>query len=78
MPKFLNIHSLDNRSGEDIKKLEQLPLDEFDVKHLNIFYNMEMGICFCLVEAPNREAVAKYHEKSGIKCDWITEVKTTA
>jgi Nickel responsive protein SCO4226-like len=78
MSKFLNVHSLDNRSDDDIRKLEQLSPDEFDVKHLNMFYNIEMGICFCLDDAPNREAIVKHHEKHGFKCDWITEVKTTA
>jgi hypothetical protein len=34
---------------------------------------------FCLLDAPNKEAVEKHHgNKYGIKCDWIMEVKTTA
>jgi len=31
-----------------------------------------------VLEAPTKEAVEKHHEKIGIKCEWITEVKTTA
>ena len=34
---------MDNRSDDDIRKLEQLPPDEFDVKHLNMFYNIELN-----------------------------------
>jgi hypothetical protein len=30
------------------------------------------------LDAPNKEAVVKHHEKHGFKCDWVTEVKTTA
>jgi len=54
---------------EDIlKKLQNSPLDEFNVKHLNILYNPEADKCFCLLEAPTKEAVEKHHEKIGIKC----------
>jgi hypothetical protein len=32
-----------------------------------------------LLDAPNKEAVKKHHEKKyAIKCKWIMEVKTTA
>jgi hypothetical protein len=41
-------------------------------------YNRAVGICFYFLEAPNRKAVEKHHEKYGVKCDWITEVQTTA
>jgi len=77
MPKFLNIHSLDNCSEDQLKKSKQLPADEFGVTHVDIFYNTELGLCFCLLDAPNRGAVERHHEKLGIKCDWITEVNTT-
>ena len=34
---------------------------------------------FCLLDAPNKEAVKKHHEKKyAVKCEWIIEVKTTA
>jgi hypothetical protein len=50
------------------------PVDEFGVSHLNLFYNMESRVCFCLLEAPDREAVERHHSKANIKCEWITEV----
>jgi len=43
-----------------------------------IYYNREEDRFFCLLDAPSKEAVVKHHEKHGFKCDWITEVKTTA
>jgi len=61
-----------------LKKLQDSPRDDFGVKHLNILYNPEVDKCFCLLEAPSLEAVEKNHETLGIKCEWITEVKTTA
>jgi hypothetical protein len=78
VPKFLDVHSLGEYSEDELKKSQELPRDEFGVKVLNILYNEEVSISFCLLDAPNREAVEKHHEKLGIKCDWITEVKTTA
>ena len=64
---------------ESSTKTQKLPLDEFGVKHINILYNTEANKIFSLLDAPNKEAVEKYHEqKYGIKCEWIMEVKTTA
>jgi Protein of unknown function (DUF4242) len=33
---------------------------------------------FCVLNALSKEAVQKHHQKAGISCDWIKEVKTTA
>ncbi len=43
----------------------------------NIIYSERDNKLFCLLEAPDKEAVEKHHKKMGIKCDWIHEVKTT-
>lgn len=37
--------------------------------------NKEEDKFFCLLDAPNREAVENHHNKHGVKCEWITEVK---
>jgi hypothetical protein len=78
MTRFLDVHSMKGLDEYILKKLQESPLDEFSVKHLNILYNPEADKCFCLLEAPTKEDVKKHHEKMGIKCEWITEVKTTA
>jgi hypothetical protein len=45
---------------------------------LNILYNEEVGISFCFLHTPSREAIEKDHEKFGINVtEWNTEVKTT-
>ena len=31
-------------------------------------------MCFCLLDAPDEEAVVKHHDKVGINCEWITKV----
>jgi hypothetical protein len=37
-------------------------------------YNKENGVCFCLLDAPDHEAVVKHHDKVNIQCEWIVEV----
>jgi Nickel responsive protein SCO4226-like len=39
-------------------------------------YNQEEDRFYCLLEAPNKQAIKDHHNKYGFK--WITEVKTTA
>jgi hypothetical protein len=79
MPKFLDVHSLKGFEDEQIlKKLQNSPVDEFGIKHLNILYNEKEDKFFCLLEAPSRQAVENHHRKHGVNCEWITEVKTTA
>ncbi len=77
MPKFLDCHRLKGVDEKTLKKLQDAPRDEYGVKHLNLFYNKAEDKLFCLLDAPDREAVEKHHGKAGITCDWITEVKTT-
>ena len=52
--------------------------DEFGVTHHDIIYSEKEDKIWCIIDAPNKEAVRKHHEKAGIKPDFIIEVKTTA
>jgi hypothetical protein len=76
--QFIDIHSLGTYSDEELKKFGEFPVDEYGVKVLNIFYNRAVGLSFCLLDAPDRNAVEKHHEKYGVKCNWITEVESIA
>ena len=79
MPKFLDVHSLKGFEDEEmLRKWQQSPVDEFGNTHVNIMYNKEEDKFFCLLDAPNREAVKNHYTKHGVKCEWITEVKTTS
>ena len=77
LPKFLDVHSFHSLGESTVTELQKSPPDEFGVRHLNILYNREADLCFCLLEAPDREAVEKHHEKINLKCNWITEVLAT-
>jgi hypothetical protein len=78
MPKFLDAHSLKGVDDETIRKTQKMPKDEFGVTHENMMYNQEEDKLFCLLDAPSKEAVEKHHQKAGVICEWIKEVKTTA
>ena len=73
MPVFLDVHKVP--FGEDqLKELCMAPRDEFGVSHVNLFYNKDAGVCFCLLEGPDVDSIEKHHAKVNIKCEWITEV----
>ncbi len=78
MPKFLDSHGLQVVDPEDLKKLQNAPKDELGVTHLNIIYSEDEDRMYCFLEAPDKEAVKKHHEKFGYKCDFILEVNSTA
>ena len=78
MPTFMDFHSIGHYTEDDLRKGQNEPRDEFGVKILNTFYDIDSGMMFCLVDAPDRYAVEKHHSKFGMKCDWITQIKMTS
>ena len=46
----------------------------FSVSHVNLFYNKDADVCFCLLDAPYKESVEKHHTKANVKCEWITKI----
>ena len=73
MPKFLDVHplkGLDEKPQESCKVHQQI--------HVNLIYNQEEDRFYCILEAPNKQAVENHYNKHCMKCEWITEVKTTA
>jgi Nickel responsive protein SCO4226-like len=44
----------------------------------NAFYNIEADRLYCILNAPNEDAVKELHKKFGAICDWILEIKTSA
>ncbi|MFZ0556357.1 MAG: nickel-binding protein [Nitrososphaeraceae archaeon] len=78
MPAFLDFHSMGRYNDDDLKKSLKEPRNELEVKVLNTFYDLDSGMMFCLVDAPDRYAVERHHSKYGMKCDWITPIKMTS
>jgi Protein of unknown function (DUF4242) len=78
MPKFLGVHPMKGTTEKTLKQLQILPKDEFGVTHVNILFNPEADRIFCILDAPDKDAVQKHNQKIGIKCEWIKEVRETA
>jgi len=77
MVKFLDAHPFSPFTEAQLRQAQNAPRDEFGVTHDNIIFNEKENKLFCLLDAPNREAVQKHHAKANVKCDWIVEVKST-
>ena len=77
LPIFLDVHSIGTATEDELIKSQNAPRDELGLRVVNILYNLEGGVIYCMLDAPNKEAVEKYHGNMGVKCDWIMEVKTT-
>ena len=78
MAIFLDVHPMGSTSEETLRQIQASPRDEFGVSHVNILFNPEADKIYCIIDAPSKDAVEKNHDKLGIKCEWIMEVKTTA
>lgn len=78
MPTFLDSHAMGNLEEAALRQAQKSLRDEFGITHKNILFNKEEDRCYCLLDAPNKEAIDKHHQKFGLKCDWIVEVKSTA
>jgi Protein of unknown function (DUF4242) len=75
---YLDAHDLGNMTDEQLKQAQNLPKDEFGVTTKNMLYNKEANLLYCILDAPNKDAAQKHHQKFGLICNWITEVKSTA
>ncbi len=42
-----------------------------------IIYSEKDNKVWCVLDAPNREAIEKHHAKARVKTDWIYEVEST-
>lgn len=78
MPTFLDSHKMGNVTEEQLRQAMKAPRDEYGVTNKNIYYNKAEDKAFCVLDAPDKEAIQKHHQKIGLSCDSITEVQSTA
>jgi Protein of unknown function (DUF4242) len=76
--RFLDVHPTGGVNEDMLKKMQNELPDEFGVITEDIMYNIEDDKVFCVIEAPDKNAVEKHHAKYGIKCEWIVEVMSTS
>lgn len=77
MPKFMDYHdnlklpaAAIDQITEDTKAGKS---DEFGVRQIDLFHNPD-GKVYCLLEAPDANAVRLHHEALGVPCGEVHEV----
>lgn len=76
MTKYIDQHPMKPFSAEVLRETQRAPADEFGVTHHDIIFSEKDNKIWCVLNAPDKEAVEKHHAKIGIDCDWIHEVKS--
>jgi hypothetical protein len=77
MPKFMSSHSMPAGAlkREQVNQLAQAALKDPSIKPYRSFLNLAEGKVFCVMEAPNKEALAAWFKKMQMPCDHITPVE---
>jgi hypothetical protein len=77
MPKFMSSHSLPAGAlkREQVNQMAKAAQDDPVVKPYRSFLNLSEGKVFCILEAPNKEALAAWFQKMKMPCDYITPVE---
>jgi len=78
MPTFMDFHDelklpqeAIDQITEDTKAKKQ---DQFGVRQVELYHNAE-GKVYCLLEAPDADAVRAHHEALGVSCGEVHEVR---
>ena len=77
MPKFIDSHPLGKLTPAQLHQLQNAPKDAFGVTHHDILFNVKDDRAYCVLNAPDRDAVVRHHKHAGIECEWVTEVEST-
>ena len=77
MPKYIDTHPMGKLTADQLKHLQTAPKDQFGITHHDILYNEGDDRVYCVLDAPNKEAVEKHHHHAGIVCEWVREVHST-
>ena len=67
MPIFMDRHDLTGMSAEDLAQAHQMDLeiqDEFGVKFMTYWFDEVRKTAFCLVQAPNKQALQDMHNEA--------------
>jgi hypothetical protein len=77
MPRFMDYHAdlqLPQAAIEQLRADTQAQRhDEFGVRQVELYHNHD-GNVYCLLEAPDAEAVRKHHAALGVPCGDVHQV----
>ncbi len=78
MPRFMDFHPDLKLPAEALSQITADTaagkVDEFGVRQVELFHN-EAGQVYCLLEAPDEEAVRKHHAALGVDCGAVHPVR---
>jgi hypothetical protein len=79
MPTYMDFHDdlklPDDAVRQITKETAEGKFDEFGVRQVELFHNPE-GKVYCLLEAPDEDAVRRHHAALGVPCGEVHEVKS--
>jgi hypothetical protein len=77
MPKFMSSHTMPAGAlhKEQVEQLAQAAQKDPVIKPYRSFLNLSKGKIFCVMEAPNAEALAAWFKKMEMPCDDISPVE---
>ena len=77
MPRFMDFHQDLKLPAEAIAQIAEdtrnAEADRFGVRQIELYHNPE-GKVYCLLEAPDEEAVRQHHAALGVPCDDVHQV----
>jgi Protein of unknown function (DUF4242) len=78
MPRFIDYHDDLKLPAEAIDQItsdaKEGRADQFGVRQIELFHNPD-GKVYCLLDAPDIEAVRHHHEAIGVPCGDVHEVR---
>ena len=77
MPKFMSSHTMPAGAlqREQVEQLAQAAQNDPTVRPYRSFLNLSEGKVFCIMEAPDKQALAAWFQKMKMPCDYITPVE---
>lgn len=76
MTIFIDGHGMSDSNEAKFKKIINNPANKYGITHKEILFNKNENKFFCIIEAPDRQSIEKYHEDAGIECDFIYETSS--
>jgi hypothetical protein len=77
VPQFMDFHDDLKLPDDAIQQITQetkdRKVDAFGVRQIELFHNSE-GSVYCLLEAPDADAVRSHHAALGVPCGDVHEV----
>jgi hypothetical protein len=78
MPTFMDFHDDLKLPAEAVLQIatesKEGKVDQFGVHQAELFHNSE-GKVYCLLDAPDADAVRRHHEALGVPCGEVHEVQ---